>query len=56
LKVEGQGFEWLPIAASAGVKAGEKIFTVGYPNYAIQGTEPKYTEGVVNSVTGADGK
>lgn len=24
LKVEGQGFEWLPIAASAGVKAGEE--------------------------------
>jgi len=33
-------------------KVGDPVFTLGYPNVIIQGTEPKYTEGTISSLTG----
>ena len=30
------------------------MFTVGFPNIDVQGTEPKYTEGVISSLSGMD--
>ena len=30
---------------------GDKVFTIGYPHTRIMGFKPKYTEGVISSVT-----
>lgn len=35
-------------------RMGEKVFTVGYPVSHILGKEPKYSEGVINSLTGME--
>jgi S1-C subfamily serine protease len=53
LKVEGNDFGALALAASAAVKTGDKICTIGYPNIQMQGQEVKYTEGVISSLFGA---
>jgi S1-C subfamily serine protease len=51
LKVTGE-FKALPLAASRGVKLGDSIFTIGFPNADIQGIEPKLTRGEINSLAG----
>jgi len=53
LKVQGQGFRTLSIISSRDVKTGDKVFTIGFPNVGLQGFEPKYTEGVISSLSGA---
>lgn len=52
LKVQGTGFSSLNIASSSEVKTGDKVFTVGFPNIDVQGTEVKYTEGSISSLSG----
>lgn len=52
LKLEGE-FTPLPIDDSLPVKRGAKVVTIGFPHSDIQGVEPKVTEGIVNSLTGA---
>ncbi len=52
LKAEGS-FSHLPIANSRGSKRGLPIITIGYPHIDAQGTEPKLTEGLINSLSGA---
>ena len=53
LKVEIRGnFETIPIASSAGVSLGDKVYTIGYPMSGIQGIMPKYTEGTISSLAG----
>jgi TPR repeat protein len=52
LKVDG-AFRALPVAAQARVKLGEAVFTVGFPNPALQGVEPKLTRGEISSMAGA---
>jgi len=51
LKVEGE-FPFLEIRGSEDASIGEEIFTVGFPNPAIQGFEPKMTTGVISSLSG----
>lgn len=51
LKVEGT-FRALPVQPSQSVRRGDKVFTLGFPNTAVQGVEPKYTDGVISSLTG----
>ncbi len=51
LKVEGQ-FRALPIASSGPAQLGEAAFTIGFPNTAIQGIEPKLTRGEISSLSG----
>ena len=51
LKAEGT-FRALPVQASQNVRRGDKVFTLGFPNTDVQGVEPKYTEGVISSLTG----
>lgn len=51
LKVSGQ-FNALPLAPSRAVKLGDSIFTVGFPNPALQGTSPKLTKGEISSLAG----
>src|SRR5207249_3907696 len=51
LKVEGKS-RALPVAASRIVQLGEPVFTIGFPNVALQGFEPKLTRGEVSSLAG----
>jgi formylglycine-generating enzyme required for sulfatase activity len=51
LKAEGI-FRPLPVQTSQNVRRGDKVFTLGFPNTDVQGVEPKYTEGVISSLTG----
>jgi len=53
LKVSGEGFASLPVVSSSGAEAGEEVFTVGFPSIELQGREPKYTQGVVSSLSGS---
>jgi TPR repeat protein len=51
IKCEGT-FEPIPIASSKGVKLGQNIFSIGFPNIEIQGTSPKMTKGEISSLNG----
>jgi S1-C subfamily serine protease len=42
----------LKIGDSSNVRMGDKVFTIGYPAYWVMGQNPKYTEGVVNALSG----
>jgi S1-C subfamily serine protease len=37
------------------VKTGDRVFTIGFPVSSVLGPEPKYTEGVVSSLSGVGG-
>lgn len=52
LKVAGTGITPLPINDSAKVKVGQPVFTVGFPNIELQGSNPKMTKGDISSNTG----
>jgi TPR repeat protein len=45
-------FKALPLSPSRAVKLGDTIRTLGFPNTDIQGTEPKFTAGEINSLAG----
>lgn len=55
LKAEGT-FRALPVQNSQSVRRGDKVFTLGFPNTFVQGVEPKYTDGVISSLTGVRDK
>jgi len=55
LKIDGSGFHCLPLISNAMVKTGDMVFTVGFPQVALQGTEPKFTEGSISSLSGLAG-
>jgi tetratricopeptide (TPR) repeat protein len=42
----------LPLATKP-ARVGEKVFTIGYPHPTLMGAEPKLTNGIINSLTGA---
>ena len=42
----------LPIASSRAARLGDAVFTIGFPNTAIQGTAAKLTRGEINSLSG----
>jgi S1-C subfamily serine protease len=52
LKVAGNDFKWLSLAAQTGAGLGESVFTIGYPNPSLQGMEPKYSEGTISGLDG----
>jgi len=52
LKIEDVNLPFLPIASSSTVKTGDAVFTVGYPQVTLQGTEPKFTNGSISSLSG----
>jgi hypothetical protein len=54
LKVDGAEFPYLEVISSSSVNVGDKIFTFGFPNVPIQGTESKYTDGTISSLSGID--
>ena len=51
LKIEGE-FPYLEIRGSEDAGIGEETFTVGFPNPAVQGFEPKMTTGIISSLSG----
>jgi len=51
LKVAGS-FSFLPIAGKAQPLLGQSVFTIGFPNPDMQGTEPKLTRGEISSLAG----
>lgn len=51
IKCEG-AFEAIPIASSKGIRLGQTIFSIGFPNIQIQGTSPKMTKGEISSLNG----
>jgi S1-C subfamily serine protease len=53
LKAEGS-FRALPLTTSANVQRGAAIVTMGFPNVSLQGIEPKVTDGIINSFSGAN--
>lgn len=50
LKVAGK-FKTLPISTNA-VRLGDGVFTIGFPDIGLQGTQPKYTDGRISSLAG----
>jgi S1-C subfamily serine protease len=50
LKADGN-FKALGISA-ADAELGQEVFTIGFPDIRLQGTEPKYTDGKVSSLAG----
>jgi len=53
LKVDELTVARLPIISSRDVRTGLDVFTLGFPNIQLQGTEVKYTQGNISSLTGA---
>jgi len=53
LKVVGK-FKALPLDFDHAAGLGETVFTIGFPNPDVQGSEPKYTDGKVSSLSGAE--
>jgi len=47
-------FRPLPLAPSGDVRRGTGVVTMGFPNVNLQGIEPKVTDGIVNSFSGAN--
>lgn len=52
LKVEG-AHNCLPVAPSRGVKLGQSVATIGFPNIGLQGFSPKLARGDIASLAGA---
>ncbi len=52
LKVDVTGVDALEMKASRSVKTGQDVFTLGFPNIEFQGTEAKYTQGSISSLSG----
>ena len=42
----------LKVGDSSNVRMGDKVFTIGYPAHWVMGKNPKYTEGVINALSG----
>ena len=45
---------WLPLGGTADISVGMPAFTVGFPSPGMLGTEAKFTEGSVSSLSGFD--
>ena len=52
LKVATSDHAYLSIAPFGSIEVGQDVFTMGFPVTGILGQEPKYTNGVVSSLTG----
>lgn len=57
LKITDSTFKklaYLPYDLSDDYEVGEEVFTIGYPQPDIMGTESKLTTGIINSLSGID--
>ena len=51
LKCDGN-FQAAPVKSSSGMKLGQSVFTIGFPNIGFQGFSPKMTKGEISSLSG----
>jgi S1-C subfamily serine protease len=51
LKCEGS-FQAAQVKSSSGIKLGQSVFTIGFPNINFQGFSPKMTKGEISSLSG----
>jgi len=57
LKIDDSTFKkitYLPYELSEDYEVGEEVFTIGYPQPDIMGTESKLTTGIINALSGID--
>ncbi len=52
LKVAGERLNHLSIAFSKSVHLGDTVFSVGFPNFLLQGSSPKLAKGEIASLNG----
>jgi S1-C subfamily serine protease len=52
LKVEHRPAKYLTLASPNSAKPGDRVFTFGYPVVDILGSEPKFTDGAISSLSG----
>lgn len=52
LKIDFASKNHLPLATDVSTKLGDRVFTVGYPAVDLLGSDPKFTEGAISSLTG----
>ena len=52
LKIAGGPYMPLTVAPSRGVRLGQAVATIGFPNVDIQGFDPKVTRGEISSLNG----
>lgn len=52
IKVDGNNFPPLSISHKVSADLGDAVFTIGFPNIEMQGSEPKYTDGKISSLAG----
>ena len=45
-------FQSAPVRPSSGIKLGQSVFTIGFPNIGFQGFSPKMTKSEINSLSG----
>ena len=53
LKIASGQYAALPISPSRGIRLGQAVSTIGFPNIQIQGFSPKVTHGEISSLNGA---
>jgi len=51
LKIDGT-FQALAFASQRSAKMGQEVFTIGFPNPALQGVSAKFSKGTINSLSG----
>ncbi len=51
LKIDGNDFSHLTLSSST-AQTGDSVFTMGFPQVSLQGSEPKFTEGSISSLSG----
>jgi S1-C subfamily serine protease len=56
LKIDQPTSNYLSFADFRTVRQGQKVFTLGYPVTQVLGTEPKYSEGTISSLSGIMGE
>lgn len=52
LRIQEQAPAYLPLAPVRSLNIGEQVFTIGYPVMDILGSDAKFTEGSVSSLSG----
>ena len=55
LKIPYTPESFLELASTKNISIGDAVYTIGYPSTEILGHEAKYSEGVVNALSGAQG-
>lgn len=56
IRANVKGSPVLPVRRSSDVRKGDTVFTIGYPNIDMQGTDAKVTEGIISSIAGIGGE